>query len=60
MALVNTARLLSLPQHQIDASSDEGERPAAALVPQEAGEQADQPHSFSLHPSSTFLRKDSP
>jgi len=30
MALVNTARLLSLPQRQIEASSEKGERPAAA------------------------------
>ena len=30
MALVNTARLLSLSQRQIEASSEKGERPAAA------------------------------
>jgi GH15 family glucan-1,4-alpha-glucosidase len=29
MALVNTARLLSMPQHEIDRSSEGGERPAA-------------------------------
>ncbi|MEO8037352.1 MAG: glycoside hydrolase family 15 protein [Betaproteobacteria bacterium] len=31
MALVNTARVLSLPQHRIERSSAEGERPAAAV-----------------------------
>ena len=30
MALVNTARLLSLPPGELDASSRKGERPAAA------------------------------
>jgi len=28
MALVNTARLLALPQHEIDRLGDEDERPA--------------------------------
>ena len=31
MALINTARLLSMPQRQIDASRGKGERPAAAV-----------------------------
>jgi GH15 family glucan-1,4-alpha-glucosidase len=30
MALINTARLLSMPQHQVDRASEKGERPAAA------------------------------
>jgi GH15 family glucan-1,4-alpha-glucosidase len=30
MALINTARLLSIPQHQAQRASDKGERPAAA------------------------------
>ena len=30
MALVNTARMLSLPRHKVKQAADEGERPAAA------------------------------
>jgi hypothetical protein len=30
MALINTARLLSMPEHQAKHESEKGERPAAA------------------------------
>ncbi len=30
MALINTARLLSIPAHQVKRASEKGERPAAA------------------------------
>jgi hypothetical protein len=33
MALVNTARLLTMPEHQAQLAAASGERPAAAVEP---------------------------